>query len=201
MVAEILGRQLVVIIGKTGDLMNVWLEEETFKMLVPDTPMVKLLERKAIGQKLRKENKNIKNGKSFPKYWGQAKVTEFMFDVIEAAEAERLVKNGIKWEGKTKRVSVLRKGELEKKKTIPPKRVIVQKRREDVKKIGQQTSKAPFSFVICYNCGKRGHIMKSYTSVSRAVSKKIEKKTELTDIRKKKVKIIDENGFTKVVYT
>ena len=34
-----------------------------------------------------------------------------MFDVVGAAEAERLVKNRIKWEDKTRRVSVLRKGE------------------------------------------------------------------------------------------
>ena len=70
MVAGVLGRQLVVVIGKTKDLMNVWPEEERFKMLVPDTPMVKPLGRKAIRQKLREENNEIKNGKRFPKYWG-----------------------------------------------------------------------------------------------------------------------------------
>ena len=39
-------------------------------MLAADAPMVKPLGRKAIGQKLRKENKEIKSGKRFPKYWG-----------------------------------------------------------------------------------------------------------------------------------
>ena len=110
-VASVLGRQLVAVIGKTGDLINVWLEEETFKMLVLDIPMVKQLERKAIGQKLRKENKEVKNRKRYSRYWRQVKVTGCIFDMVGTAEAERLVKSRIKWEGKTRRVSVLRKGE------------------------------------------------------------------------------------------
>ena len=59
MVAGVLERQLVAIMERTGDLMNVWPEEEIFKMLVPDVPMVKPLGRKAIGQKLREKNKEI----------------------------------------------------------------------------------------------------------------------------------------------
>ena len=43
----------------------------------------------------------------------------FIFDVIGVAEAERLVKNGIRWEGKTRRVLLLRKGKAEKQKTAP----------------------------------------------------------------------------------
>ena len=38
-------------------------------------------------------------------------MTSFIFDVVEAAEAERLVNNGIKWKGIMRRVSILRKGE------------------------------------------------------------------------------------------
>ena len=67
-VIVVLGRQLVAVIGKTGDLMNVWLEEETFKLLASDAPIVKHLGRKAMGQKLRKENKEINNRKRYPKY-------------------------------------------------------------------------------------------------------------------------------------
>ena len=43
--------------------------------------------------------------------------------------------------------------------------------------------------------------MKFYTLASRAVSKKIERKTESAEKVKKKVKIIDTNSFTKVVNT
>ena len=43
--------------------------------------------------------------------------------------------------------------------------------------------------------------MKSYTSASRAVSKKIERKAELVDKGKKRVKIIDDDRCTKVVNT
>lgn len=149
-VAGVLGRQLVVVIGRTEDLMNIWPEKDTYKLLVSDTPMVKLLGRKAIGQKLREENGDMKNRKRFPKYWRQAKVTGFIFDVIEAAEAERLVKNGIKWEGKTRTVSVLRKGEMGKKNMAPLKKTLVQiKKKEETNKGGQQPKKASFSFVIC----------------------------------------------------
>lgn len=57
-----------------------------------------------MGQKLREENNNIKNEKRYSKYCGQAKVTSFIFDVIGATEAERLIKNGMKWEGQISRV-------------------------------------------------------------------------------------------------
>lgn len=43
--------------------------------------------------------------------------------------------------------------------------------------------------------------MKSCTSVNRAVSKKIESRVESVNKRKKTVKIIDDDGFTKVVNT
>ena len=76
------------VIGKTEDLMNVKLEEETFKPVAPDALMIKPLKRKAIGQKVREENKWIKNGKRYPKYWEECKVMGFIFDVVVAAEAE-----------------------------------------------------------------------------------------------------------------
>ena len=53
LVAGLVGRQLLVVIGRTGHLMNIWPEEETYKLLVPVTPMVKALGRKAIAEKLR----------------------------------------------------------------------------------------------------------------------------------------------------
>ena len=52
--------------------------------------------------------------------------------------------------------------------------------------------------VIGYNCVERRHTIKSCTSASRAVSKKIEKRTVSVDKGKKKVKIIDEDRFTEV---
>ena len=103
-------------------------------------------------------------------------MTGFIFDVVGAAKAERLVKEGIRWEGKIRRVSVLRKGESRKPKatTILSKKTLVQmKGKETTKRGGQPSRKALFLFVVCYNCGGKGHTMKSCTSASRAVSKKI----------------------------
>ena len=87
----------------------------------------------------------------------------FIFDVVSTEEAERLVKNGIKWEGKTRRVSVLRKGEMMKRKMDKKRKTLVQKRKQETKRKNQQTRKASFSFVIYYNCGGKGHTMKSCT--------------------------------------
>ena len=162
-VARVLGRQLVVVIKKTEDLMNERREEETFKMVASDALMVKPLGRKVIGQKLREENQKIKNIKRYTKYRGQAKVIGFIFDVVRAAEAVRLITNGIKWEGKIRRVSVLRKGESGKQMKSCLAKVLAQKKKEEVKQGRQQPRKALFSFVICDNCIGKGHSMKTCT--------------------------------------
>lgn len=94
--------------------------------------MVKPLGKKTISQKLREENKEIKNRKRYLKYWGQSKVTGFIFDIVEAAEAERLVKKEIRWKEKTRRILVLRKGKTWKQKTTSSSKVPVQKRKEKV---------------------------------------------------------------------
>ena len=49
-------RQQIAVIEKLGDLINARLEEEIFKLLAPDTSMLKPMGRKAIGQKLGEEN-------------------------------------------------------------------------------------------------------------------------------------------------
>ena len=110
-----------------------------------------------------------------------------------------MVWNGIQWKGKISRVSVLKKGESGMQKTAPPKKVLVQRKKEEVQKGGQQLRKASFSFVICYNCGSKAHAMKSCSSASRAVSKKIERKAGPVDKGKNKMRIIDDDRFTKVV--
>ena len=46
-----------------------WPEEQTFKILIPDAPMVKPIGRKVISQKLLKENKEFKSRKRYLKYW------------------------------------------------------------------------------------------------------------------------------------
>ena len=83
----------------------------------------------------------------------------------------------------------------------PPEESIGLKRKEEAKKGGQQTSKASFSFVICYNCRGRVHTRKSCTSASRVVSKIIDWKAGLVEKVKKQMKIIDDDRFTKVFNT
>ena len=52
-----------------------------------------------------------------------------------------------------------------------------------------------------YNCRGKGHSTKSCRPASRAVSKKIERKEEPVAKRKKRMKVINDNGFGKVVNT
>lgn len=119
------------VIGKTGDRMNVWLKKDIYKILVLDALMVELLGRKTICQKLREENKNIESGKRYPKYWGQAKVTAFIFNVVGTIEVERLVKDSIKWVEKIRRVSVLRKGESGRQKPATIKKILVRTKKKE----------------------------------------------------------------------
>lgn len=66
-VVAVLGREWMAVIEMTPDLINVWPEEETCKMMALDAAMPKDLKQKAIGQRLRTENKEIKNRKRYGK--------------------------------------------------------------------------------------------------------------------------------------
>lgn len=100
-----------------------------------------------------------------------------------------------------RRVLVLEKEEVGKQKTAFLPKTLVQKRKKEGKKEGQKTNKGSFSFVICYNCRGKEHSMKSYTSASRAMSKKIEMRAGPVDKGNQKVKIMNKGWFTKVVNT
>ena len=60
-------------------------------------------------------------------------MTAFIFDIVGADKADRLVKNGIKWEEEMRRVSVMNKGETMKRKMDTIKKTLVQKKNEEVK--------------------------------------------------------------------
>ena len=96
---------------------------------------------------------------------------------------------------------MLRKEDSEKQKTAPLTKVIVQKKRSEVKNAEQQLRKLSLLFVICYNCRGKVHIIKSGISASRTMSKKSKRKAVSVNNGKKKVTIIDKDGFTKVVNT
>ena len=105
------------------------------------------------------------------KYWGLAKITGFTCNIVGSVEAERVVKNRIKWEVKIRRLSVVRKGEQGKTKALLHVKVLVQKKNEEGKK-EEQLRKTSFSFVICYNCRGKGCIMKSCMSAGKTMFKK-----------------------------
>ena len=61
-------RQLIAVMRKSEDLINMWPKKERFRLLVPDAPIIKPMKRKAIGQKLLEENKDTKSGKKYLKF-------------------------------------------------------------------------------------------------------------------------------------
>lgn len=67
-------------------------------------------DRKALAEKLREENKGLKGGKRMPKAWGAVKATGFTFDAAHAEEAASLVKNGIIWDRKSRKVAMFEQG-------------------------------------------------------------------------------------------
>ncbi|KAF8419782.1 hypothetical protein EV426DRAFT_700969 [Tirmania nivea] len=52
---------------------------------------------------------DLKGGKRMPKAGG-AKTTGFTFDAVDAAEAASLVKKGIMWDGRTRKVAIFEQG-------------------------------------------------------------------------------------------
>ena len=101
----------------------------------------------------------------------------------------------------TRRVSVLKKGESGTLRTTPATKTAPKKKRTEMNSGGQQGRKALVSFVICYNCGGKWHTMKSCSSASSRMSKKIKRKAEAGNKETKRIKIIDKDGFTKIVNT
>ncbi|RPB21967.1 hypothetical protein L211DRAFT_850950 [Terfezia boudieri ATCC MYA-4762] len=104
-VAGEVGRMLVQVFGCSGEILNVWVEEgTTVRMIALVVPMTVARGRKALAEKLREENKDIRRAKRMPKAWGGAKVMGFIFDAADSTEVIRLVKTGIMWDGKRRKV-------------------------------------------------------------------------------------------------
>lgn len=90
------GKALVAVFGRTGDILNVWVEDlKSVKLMVLSAPMTVARGRKALAEKIRSENKELKTAKRFPKLWGTAKVTGFTFDAADNEKAKKIIKNGI----------------------------------------------------------------------------------------------------------
>ncbi|KAF8433081.1 hypothetical protein BGX38DRAFT_1276338 [Terfezia claveryi] len=67
-VAEEVGRMLVQAFGRSGEILNVWVEEGTaVRMITPAVPMTVARGRRGLAEKLREENKDMKGAKRMPK--------------------------------------------------------------------------------------------------------------------------------------
>ncbi|KAF8426090.1 hypothetical protein EV426DRAFT_710575 [Tirmania nivea] len=67
-VAGEVGKMLVQVFGRTGDILNVWVEGGlSVKMIAPSVPLTVGRDRKALAEKLKEENNNMKGAKRMPK--------------------------------------------------------------------------------------------------------------------------------------
>ncbi|KAF8419203.1 hypothetical protein EV426DRAFT_577150 [Tirmania nivea] len=92
-VAREIGKLLVIVFGGKGDILNVWTEEV-------------VRGRNALVKKLKEENKDLKEGKKMPRVWSGAKATGFMFDVADAVEASKIVKDRLIWDRRRRTVAM-----------------------------------------------------------------------------------------------
>ncbi|RPB19779.1 hypothetical protein L211DRAFT_852895 [Terfezia boudieri ATCC MYA-4762] len=100
------GKALIGVFGRTEEILNIWVEDpKSVQLLVPSAPLMVPRGRKALGEKIKEENKDLRMARRLPKLWGSAKVTEFIFDVADSEEAKRIIKSGLMWEGQRRKVS------------------------------------------------------------------------------------------------
>ncbi|RPB22495.1 hypothetical protein L211DRAFT_884786 [Terfezia boudieri ATCC MYA-4762] len=110
-VAREVGMALASVFESSGDMLNVWVEEaRSVKLIVPSAPMVIPKGRKELAEKIKGENKGLRIASRYPKLWGTTRVTGFTFDVVDDQEAKKVIKEGLMWEGKRRRVSYLEQG-------------------------------------------------------------------------------------------
>ncbi|RPB18027.1 hypothetical protein L211DRAFT_854559 [Terfezia boudieri ATCC MYA-4762] len=95
-VSREVGKALVAVFGRTGDILNVWVEDKrSVKLMAPSAPIKVVRGRKGLAEAIQEENKEIKLAKRFPKLWGTARVMGFTFDVADNKKAKRVIRNGI----------------------------------------------------------------------------------------------------------
>ncbi|RPB18830.1 hypothetical protein L211DRAFT_853751 [Terfezia boudieri ATCC MYA-4762] len=175
-VAWEVGRMLIQVFGHTEGMLNVWVEEgSAVRLIAPSVPMPVARDRKALAEKLRSENKDIKGGKRMPKAWGEARVTSFMFDAADAAEAAMLVKTGIMWDGKRRKVALFEKGGASQEGWKPVRQTL---QRQQLGGCGGQEHRGQghrgqghrgtqgHQEIRCYRCSGWGHMRRDCTSGS-----------------------------------
>ncbi|RPB21375.1 hypothetical protein L211DRAFT_851551 [Terfezia boudieri ATCC MYA-4762] len=204
-VAGEVGTALMSVFGRTGDMLNVWVENlKSVKLMVPSAPMMIPKSRKELGEKIMQENKGLRTARRYPKLWSTAKVTGFTFDVADDQEAKRVINEGLMWEGKRRRVSYFDQvqgvsrpttGTSRTKAINGPGGSYPQQLRGSYPQQLQGTG----STVRCHNCGGLGHIQKNCSSVSIATATKVSRKAGLGVAgASKKQRVVDEEGFTLV---
>ncbi|RPB27206.1 hypothetical protein L211DRAFT_897096 [Terfezia boudieri ATCC MYA-4762] len=182
------GKALVAVFGRTGDMLNVWLEDRSsVRLMVPAAPMKVARGRKGLGEAIQEENKEVKLAKRFPKLWGAARVTGFTFDVANNEEAKKVIRNGLVWEGQKRKVAYFEQ-------KLPQQRTqqVTQKQggfRHPLKPMER------WSRVECHNCGGAGHMRRDCSSISRAAANKITRKEGPAGTAQRKSKIVDKEGF------
>ncbi|RPB22305.1 hypothetical protein L211DRAFT_850848 [Terfezia boudieri ATCC MYA-4762] len=206
------GKALVAVFGRTGDILNVWLEDKSsVRLMVPSAPMKVSRGRKGLGEAIQEENKEVKLAKRFPKLWGAARMTGFTFDMADNEEAKKVIRNGLVWEGQKRKVAYFEQKMPQQRgqQTVQRQGGFGQQTVQRQGGFGQQTAQRHGGFkhplrpmerwsrVECHNCGGAGHMRRDCSSISRAAANKITRKggPAGAGAEQKRSKIVDEEGF------
>ncbi|KAF8424383.1 hypothetical protein EV426DRAFT_712215 [Tirmania nivea] len=117
-VRGVLGRvvpQLVAFFGAQDDFVQAWIKREnTIRLVAVDAPMDGDKSGKELDVLLREENVGVKWGDRYPSHYGcWNKKLGVVFEVEDSQEAMRIVKKGIMWKNKLRKVSYVKDGKVE----------------------------------------------------------------------------------------
>ncbi|RPB18227.1 hypothetical protein L211DRAFT_854337 [Terfezia boudieri ATCC MYA-4762] len=114
-VSEKVGKALVAVFGRTGDILNIWVEnKKSVKLMVLSAPLRTERGQEGLAKAIQEENKKIKLVKRFPKLWEMARIIGFTIDMKDNDKAKRVIRNGIIWDGHRRKVSYFEQATLQK---------------------------------------------------------------------------------------
>jgi len=97
---------LVRFFADRNDYQKAWIGRRgTIPLVAPSVPSDQIKDRKELEWNLKEENRKVKFGDRLPRKFGSYRPTGFVFEVENQEEALKVINNGIKWNGVTRKVN------------------------------------------------------------------------------------------------
>jgi hypothetical protein len=184
---------LTAVLGR--EMLNFWQEKGNMvRMVIPQLPKGTLTSRREMARKLTGENSGLKLGPRFPNFYGTP-ATGITFNVVDHDEAGKWTGPGIRWCGKSYKVSIWKK-EQQTQKMGNWKAPTTTGKKEPPKGPSKVTGR--FSYIQCFACKGWGHKKENCNPKTREGAKKIagvkRQEGQVGDSGNKKSKV-DKEGF------